>query len=507
MRWIAVHLPLLSLESFIAGCGGEAADGTPVALIDEHHVAAANAAAQALGVQPGLKRATALALAPRLLLGQADAQRDLDALRGVAHAALAFTPAVTLDIGVAAFHTVLLEVQSTLRCFGGPRRLMQRLRAALAPLGHCCVYASAPTAQGAALLARMEQPPPGTTRHAADPAALREAIAQAPSWLPGAALPHRPALQAMGLGTCGDLLALPRDGVARRFGAALLDELDRALGERPDPRAWLALPEVFDSRLELFARADTAEQLLHGASVLLARLVAWASAQHAQVRRFTLRMQHEARHRHDARTPADTLLEVALAEPSNDPTHLQVLLRERLAQLQLAAPTLELFLHCADVARRPPPNAELFPTPRSEREGLARLVERLQARLGSGQVRRLVCLDDHRPERQTAQCRAGEPPPAAPGPRMAMPPRPVWLLPEAEPLAEREGRPLLHGQALQLLSGPERIESGWWDAGLVERDYFIAQAGDGALVWVYRRRLPPVSAGDGARWFLQGRFG
>ncbi len=507
MRWIALHLPLLSLESFVASCAGEACADTPIALIDAHHVAAANAAAQALGVQPGLKRATALALAPQLLLGQADSQRDLQALMGVAHAALAFTPAVTLEAGAVAPHTVLLEVQSTLRYFGGLRRLMQRLRAALVPLGHRSVCASAPTAQGAALLARMPQLPPGMTRHAADLPALREAIAQAPTWLPGAGLLHWPALEGMGLRACGDLLALPRSGVTRRFGAALLDELDRALGERPDPRVWLTLPEVFDSRLELFARADTTEQVLHGASVLLARLVAWAAAQHAQVRRFTLRMQHEARYRHDVQTPADTLLEIALAEPSNDPAHLQVLLRERLAQLQLAAPTLELFLHCADVARRPPPNAELFPTPRSEREGLTRLIERLQARLGGDQVLRLACIDDHRPERQTVRCPAGAPPASTSRPRMAMPPRPVWLMAEPEPLAEREAQPLLDGRVLQLLSGPERIESGWWDAGLVERDYFIAQAGDGALVWIYRRRLPPVSPGGGAGWFLQGRFG
>jgi protein ImuB len=79
----------------------------------------------------------------------------------------------------------------------------------------------------------------------------------------------------------------------------------------------------------------------------------------------------------------------------------------------------------------------------------------------------------------------------------------VWLLPTPEPLPERQLRPLLDGRPLQLLCGPERIESGWWDEALAERDYFIAQADDGALVWIYRARLP--SAGGG--WFLQGRFG
>lgn len=58
---------------------------------------------------------------------------------------------------------------------------------------------------------------------------------------------------------------------------------------------------------------------------------------------------------------------------------------------------------------------------------------------------------------------------------------------------------------MQLLAGPERIESGWWDGALALRDYFIARAGDGALVWIYRTRLPSADTADA--WFLHGRFG
>ncbi len=83
--------------------------------------------------------------------------------------------------------------------------------------------------------------------------------------------------------------------------------------------------------------------------------------------------------------------------------------------------------------------------------------------------------------------------------------RPVWLLAQPEPLVERATGPLLDGQPLQFVSGPERIETGWWDAGLAERDYFIAQKPCGSLVWVYRARRPADAAGPG--WFLQGRFG
>lgn len=517
MLWIALHLPLLSLESFAAtwvphaaGTSDEPSRAPPIALIDAHRIVSANDSAQALGVKSGLKRATALALAPHITLGQADAARDRQAMSSVAHAALAFTPSVTLepwDDPTTAPHTVLLEVQASLRYFGGRDKLLRRLRAALAPLKHCVHCASAPTAQGAALLARLPEAPEG--RHAADPPTLKRMLNAAPVELLGPGREHWEALQGMGLHTVADFRGLPRSGLARRFGEALLDELDRACGVRPDPRRWVSLPETFSSRLELFARADTTEQVLHGASILVARLVAWAGAQHAQVRRFTLHMQHEPRHRHDARTPADSTLEIALAEPSRDAVHLLVLLRERLAHLQLAAPTLELRLSCDDIARRAPPNAELFPTAKSEREGLTRLIERLQARLGGEQVQRLAPVADHRPECGSMLCPAealAQPSPL-PDESMHRRQRPVWLLAEPQPLPEQQMRPLLDGRPLQLLCGPERIETGWWDTALAERDYFIAQAVDGALVWIYRARLPMSVSEQGQGWFLQGRFG
>ena len=507
MLWIALHLPLLSLESFAATLPGASLDA-PLALMDAHTIVSANSAARALGVKPGIQRATALALAPQLTLGRADPARDAQALTAVAHAALAYTPTVLIQppSGAAAVgttsHTVLLEVHASLRYFGGLPPLLKRLQATLAPLGHRLHTVSASTALGAALLACVHP-----RLHCADLAATRTALDAAPVWLLGPGREHWEALQGMGLRTLADLRRMPRDGLARRFGEVVLSEFDRAMGTRPDPREPLVLPEVFASRLELFARADTTEPLLHGAAVLLARLVAWLAAQHAFVRRFTLVMEHEKYARRDAPTDALTTLEIALAEPSRESAHLLALLRERLARLQLPAPTLELRLHAEDIARRAPPNAELFPTTASEHEGLTRLIERLQARLGPGQLLRLAPVQDHRPERASAwreaDARMARVRSAGVDISASTAVRPVWLLAQPEPLREGESGPLLERQPLHLLSGPERIESGWWDAGLAERDYFIAQLPGGALVWVYRARLPV----EGAGWFLQGRFG
>jgi len=349
-------------------------------------------------------------------------------------------------------------------------------------------------------------------------------------WLLGPGREHWEALQGMGLRHVGDLLGLPRAGLARRFGETLLAEIDAALGRRPDPREAIVPPRLFESRLELFARADSTEQVLHGAQVLLARLVAWLAAQHSFVRRFRLLMHHETRWQQGDRTPQATSLEIALAEPSRDSEHLLVLLRERLAHVQLPAPTLEIALQAEDIVKRAAPNSELFPTRQSENEGLTRLIERLQARLGADQVQRLAAVEDHRPERASrgqradASVRPGHSSPRgtarargpdsrgaveSPVPATAScASRPVWLHPIAEPLAEQHSRPLLDGRPLSLLSGPERIEAGWWDAELAERDYFIAEAADGALVWIYRARLPLSAAGASeSGWFLHGRFG
>ncbi len=535
--WLALTLPHLPLQAFVATLPAAQRE-QPVALLHAHRVLAANAAAAALGIEPGAKRATALALAPQLITGQPDAPRERAALHTVAHVALAFTPMVVLLAQADASgaqqqqggaHGVLLELRASLRYFGGAVALLKQLHAALAPLGLALQAASAPTPEGAWLLAQWRT---GLALgpHSQQLGALRTLLDGVPATLLGQGAEHAQALQAMGLTTLGGLRAQPREGLARRFGPALLLQIDRARGEQPDPRQPFVPAAVFASRLELHERADDAEQLLHGAAVLLQRLVAWARARQARIARFTLRLRHEQRHRHSEQVsgftelPEFTELPIALALASDDLAHLQGLLRERLQRLALPAPTLELHLHCRELEHRAAPSGELFPTQASQREGLARLLERLQARLGPEQVQRLVLVQDHRPERGTVlvPVQPGVNAPAAqvPAELLQAPQhdqhdqhdplplhRPVWLLHPAQALHERQAQPLFEGRPLELLAGPERIETGWWDGDVALRDYYIAQTHEGALVWVYRDRLPGPPSAHGSGWYFHGRFG
>lgn len=508
MRWIGVYAPALSLEAFAATLGA-AASVTPLALVAQHHIVVCNALAAEAGVQPGMKRATALALLPNLLLGQADEARDRQALMALAHGLLAFTPSVCWQPP----HTLLAEVQASLRCFGGAAALWQRLQAALAVLGHQLHWAEAPTALAAAWLAQ--------ARPAQAPR-LCQPLAKAP-WaqhldeLPVSVLGLPKALAercvVLGLARLGDLRAQPRAGLARRLGPEWLALLAQAYGEAPDPREWLCAAMQFDSSLELPFRTEHVEPLLEATAVLLQRLAAWAGAHQARVQRFELRLQHQTRLRASSQGEAGqhtSTLGLALAEPSADVAHWLAVLRERLAREPLEAPVLGLALHCAEPVFTAPPTGELFPELAGpDREGLLRLIDRLQARLGHEAVHSLSLVSDHRPERATQLCPVpGSAAVGRAGPTVVLPPRitrPLWLLPEPQALPERQGRPWLQGRPLRLLDGPERIETGWWDGGLSARDYFVAGLPSGQLCWVFRPRVPAAEGAGG--WFLQGWFG
>ena len=47
------------------------------------------------------------------------------------------------------------------------------------------------------------------------------------------------------------------------------------------------------------------------------------------------------------------------------------------------------------------------------------------------------------------------------------------------------------------MSGPERIESGWWDGGDVRRDYYLLRTPEGSTLWVYHDL-------NDHNWYLHG---
>jgi protein ImuB len=487
MLWIAVCLPHLPLEV-------HAAADVPLAIGDAQGVTHANTIARQAGVDPGMRRATALALCPTLRVIPRDPVKERQALHAVAMWALQFTPKVSLlPIDETIPSGLLLEVRGSLRLFDGVEAIEYALRRGLAAQGHAAQLAVAPTAQAAWLLAR-------STQHARvmRRADLHDAVLALPAWLLEAGRASWDKLQGIGVKSIGDLHALPRAGMTQRFSGALIDEIDRALGTQPDPRVWFTAPPTFACRVELMARVESAEALLFAARRLIVQLCGWLAARQGATRALQFTLVHESR--------APTRLPLKLVDASHDETRVTTLLREALMQLQLAAPVYELQLFCDDVVAAPLHAARFFPEPQAEREALAHLLERLMVRLGRERVLRLQLRADHRPELAYNTCPADISTRTDSSAPEGGPARPLWLMPEPIPLEVRQHTPL-YGSPLSLVAGPERIESGWWDGPWVARDYFVAQDAAHALYWIFRPRAPDPSFARGSGWWLHGRFG
>jgi hypothetical protein len=228
--------------------------------------------------KPGLKRATALALAPELLLGQADATRDAQALQAVVHAALAFTPAVALLDG----RTVLLEVASCLRYFGGADTLLQRLRAGAG--SRWATACRSPRAHGAgrgAAGALARRPGRRPAAHAAGGAAGPAGRS------PGVAAGPRPRTLGGAAGHGPAPAVRPAPPAARRAGAPLRRRPARRPGpcprHTPRPACVADRPRALRAGWNWPFAPTTADQVLHGAALLLAPLVAWAQARQSRV--------------------------------------------------------------------------------------------------------------------------------------------------------------------------------------------------------------------------------
>jgi protein ImuB len=220
-----------------------------------------------------------------------------------------------------------------------------------------------------------------------------------------------------------------------------------------------------------------AEGVLFAARRQLARLEGLLTARQAGVRRFTLTLIHHKK--------KFTEIEINLASPARSTERFARLLREQLAKLSLRQPVEAIRLEAADFTPLHESTAGMFGDARAEEEDWARLVERLQLRLGREAIHGLTTQPDHRPEYAWRSVEPGEWDPrefSQPGPR------PLWLLEPPRRLGEMD---------FELLAGPERIECGWWDGDEAKRDYFIARSPDFSLVWIYR---------ESNDWFMHGIF-
>src|SRR5438105_3209443 len=378
MLWTCLHFSDLPLRIF-ARAGMHEIPSVVSTASHRPDVLVANEAAQKRGIVSGMSIAAALGLDSEIAIHLRDECAEATALKNIALWAGQWTSTIAIEPPA----NVLLEISGCLNYFGGLSALLGRIDARLAAIGCPALVATASTASAAGLLARAGR------AIAIEGADMDSALAALPVGLLDGADEVMDTLWGIGVRTVGDVLALPRDGFARRFGASLLDQIDRARGILPDARALFVAPERYHGQLELPSPVEETEALLFAVRRLVVELAGFLHGRGAGVTRMRFDLVHE--------DVPPTSIVIGLAA-TRQIEHMQNVLRERLSRLQLPDRVEAIRLASEETAPLLGKESELFQRSGKDGEAGTQLVERLRARLGENAVHALALHADHRPE-------------------------------------------------------------------------------------------------------------
>lgn len=471
MDWVCIGLPQLALDKRQR----EVADTTqPLALlsgpVQRRIVHVANIAAQQHGVRAGLSLANAQALCPGLQWHPFDPVATEQLRQRIAAWAYRFSAQVTTDFPDA----VVLEIGRSRRLFGEWPELQARLREELRSWGitHRLCAAPYPMAAHVLAMAGDEFDAWGVDSHR-----VQAALGCLPVQRAGLDAASVLSLQRLGLRQLRQVFDLPRDGLARRTSPTLLLQLDRMRGLLPTPVRYYHPPDQFDVRIEFDAEVESHLALAFPLRRLIDDLGLFLSARDGGAQQLNLFLAHEGR--------PPTQVVVGLLSPERDPARLFELARTRLEQASCPAPVRALRVQVTHLPPFVPGTQDLFDSRSQQALTWSQLRERLRARLGDASVQGVGMRAEHRPELATLAHATSD---------LAVLPeqlRPAWLLPVPRPLRER---------VLRVLSGPERIESGWWDGADVRRDYYRVETTAGQQAWVF------CAPGERGPYMLHGWF-
>ncbi len=445
------------------------------------------------GISPGMALAEAKARCAWLICLPATPADDLHGLEALGRWLMRFSPSVC----VYPPRSLFLDATGLQRLFSGLENLRRRVAGALAALRISAAITIAPTPGAAWALAAF-----GAGRVVADgelPDALRP--------LPPEALRLDPAiverLRALGIRTIGSLLQLPRDDLAIRFGPAILQRIDQAMGAVHEPLIFLEHREPIRANMEFDGPIESLEAVHLVLRQLIAEVV-WQLTRRglgARELRITFRPPYES--------PVEKI--VQLMRPCRSESDLFNLLQCAVEGGTGHEGFIAASLYVSRSERLGDEQPALVGGEEQSRAGTAELdhlIERLRARLGAS-VQWSELVQSHLPEK-SFRCRENPVAQNTPaGPAAVF--RPICLLPQpraikviVRPSESRDGQPVSftdQGEVHRLLHvlGPERITGQWWNGRWKTRDYFDVFNATGNRYWLFR-------VAETGLWFLHGIF-
>ncbi len=457
----------------------------------------------------------ALALRPQVKIVEAELEEDERALTRLADWCLRFSPAVAVD----APDGIFIDIEGCSHLWGGEDAMARGMLQRLASQNIPARIAIADTFGAAWALARyggrdivvcgragIFPSPLGEEKSAT----LREALTP----LPVAALRIDEAvagqLRHLGLKTIGHLTSMPRTALRKRFGAGLLLQLARALGEEEGALTFRKTPTPWIDRVVFAEPISTPEDMVRVITDLAESLCARLDEYGVGARRFDAafhRCDGETSHRH-----------VRAALPLREVKRLAALFAPKLESVD---PGFGIEIVTLTALRAEPlshAQSDLdCANPQAAAADLAPFIDRLINRFGAERVWRPALQESHVPERAVTRVA----PLASPTQRtwVSDKPRPVRLFTRPQPIEAMAVAPddppfMFRWQGrmhrIRNAEGPERIAAEWWRKPWSEneidrvRDYYQVEDETGVRFWLFRTGL--YGAERRTRWWMHGLF-
>jgi len=404
------------------------------------------------------------------------------------------------------FHpqALICEIRSSLKYFGGIEAIHNKLKGPLAEqlkqlaLPEYFLYAACPTVTGSLLLARS-----GHNGLIYQQDNLRSALGQLSTNVLHLNKEQNRRLYNMGIRHLRDIWRLPTNDLYKRFGSDFINLLNRALNLAPEPTRNYVPPPAFSTTYDLPYEIDNLDRLLPVAGEMLEQLSEFLQRRDLCTSHLLFSLKHEKR--------SSTVINMSLRQPSRSSEHLLMLLGTHFSNLIIPAPVIAAKIKVKKFDAFMTHSESLLSEDKSATKqysdsNLNQFMEQLKAKLGGHFVNSIKTIAEHCPEYATQQMtyekmekiekpyRVGQELKKNP-----ISPRPLFLLEKPEQLVLRNGK-LYHRKSIEIISGPERIETYWWSGTDVRRDYYVALEQNGSRLWIYRER-----SGE-KNWYLHGYF-
>lgn len=471
--------------------------GLPIAVVDADKpqglVLEVNAPARAGGIMPGHRYGPALSLLPTLRAAPVAPDEVQAGVRDILGRLHGFSPDVeplAAEPGV-----FWLDAGGMEHLYASPEEWALALREDLRALGWIAAvvvgfrrfgsYAAAKALRGRQAVVFESE------------AEETDYVGRVPLRLVGLPPGTRDALAKLGVVHVADFLALPPEGVAKRFGPEAHQLHRFASGDLELPLSPVVVEAPLVEACALDWGEQNAQRLVFVIKPLVDRLLARLGERAEALVELKLALAL------DGATPRED--HIRLAEPTLASVRVMELVRLRLEGQPPEAPVVGVAVTAGAVPATSEQLRIFAEAPKRDLAAGARAFARLRAAFGGEEVVvKAVPRDRHLPEGAFAwepldRLRSPQPAPEAEGTLV----RRMLLEPEAlppSPLAGPDGwlvRGVVAGP-VDRLAGPYRISGGWWRAE-VTRDYYYAETRRGDLLWVFWDRVR-------RRWFLHGEI-